>query len=66
MYITIKEKNALLEAIDFISTNSDGADDPDPFEDLNSLLLNIFLKANKEIVKRKIKKRSKKLIHRRL
>lgn len=46
--ITDKEWNHLLEAVDFIYSNSDGADDPKPFISMAKSLRCIFEKAKKE------------------
>lgn len=60
MHVTDKERNALLFAIDFIYTNSDGADNPTPFHEAAELLAGLHKKAKKEYFKRKDKQNAKK------
>lgn len=47
-YITDKERTALLDASDFIGTNADGADDPEPYEEMQRHLMSLFRKAKAE------------------
>ncbi len=54
-YISSKEANALHEAIDFISSNSDGADDTEMYETLCGTLRSLWHKAKKDISKREHK-----------
>lgn len=47
--LTFKDRDALMDAIDFISSNTDGADDRKPFEEMMNRLDRILrkLKRNK-------------------
>lgn len=56
MYVTEKERAALLDASDFISTNADGAINYEPFEEMNRLLMAMFHKATKDIQARRKRK----------
>lgn len=65
MNITSKELNAILGAIDFISTNADGAEDYSPFEEMNDHLRNVWKKGVKEhnrIYKNDVVKKAMKII----
>lgn len=52
MYITSKEVDALQKAIDFIGTNSDAADDHEPYQEMMGTLRKIWKKGLKQVVKR--------------
>lgn len=60
MYITKKERTAVLDAVDFIRTNADGATDQAPYDEMCGTLMNIFNKATKDLAKRYITKEAKK------
>lgn len=59
--VTIKETDNLQAVIDFISSNSDGAEDHEVYEEMQSLLQSIWLKAIKDLAKRRFKYDLKKL-----
>jgi len=56
VYVSEKERTALLDAVDFIRTNADCADDFEPFEELCQSLMSLFHKAKKEAYKREVKR----------
>lgn len=62
MYLTKKEKNAIYEAIDFISTNIDGADDESLIEhrELIDRLSSIAIKYKNERYKNRVRYYTKK------
>jgi hypothetical protein len=60
MYISKKERTAVLDAVDFIRTNSDGATDQAPYDEMCSALMRIFGKATKDLVKRTQQKEARK------
>lgn len=62
MYVTQKERDNLLAACDFISTNADGAIDYEPFEEMKQSLMSMFHKATKDIQNRHKKKLVKKYL----
>lgn len=67
VYINEKERTALLDACDFISTNADGAVDYSLFEEMQKHLMSLFHKAKadshkmykKRLVKKYLKKAEK-------
>ncbi len=59
--VTIKELNGLQSAIDFISTNADGAEDYTDFQEMKDLLNSIWAKGRKDLQKRRVKYYLKKL-----
>lgn len=55
MHITKKEYSAIFSAIDFISTNSDGADDYSHYEEMQDGLRSVCEKYKKDKHKRLVK-----------
>lgn len=56
VYITEKERNALLDATDFISGNADGAANYEPFAQMQEALMSLFHKAKKDAEKQRQRK----------
>jgi hypothetical protein len=63
MYISRKERTAVLDAVDFIRTNTDGATDQTPYDEMCSTLMRIFDKATKDLVKRRQAKETRKYLN---
>ena len=55
VYVTKGERDALLEALDFISSNSDVAEDQEYYQWLCSRLISLYKKAKEEDFNRKVK-----------
>lgn len=62
VYVTEKERDAILAVCDFISTNADGADDYTFFEEMQTNLMALFHKAKKDAENHKHKALVKKYL----
>lgn len=55
MKLTEKQTDAIFEAIDFIMTNADGADDQEHYANLRATLRSIYNIGRRELKQRKVK-----------
>ena len=62
MYVTEKEKDDLLAVWDLIGNVSDGADDFEYYQGLQSSMMNLFKKAKEDCFKRTLNKEAKRLL----